>query len=520
MLSKIGIRKITVTSAALFVIGLIYLFPTKDLKIEKNINYIDEEKLSQIYMLDNNNYVSEVLHEINADTLIDKLRCKLESITNSEENKIKNFKGLIPANTKVLSIDVKDKVCTVDFSKELLGVSALVEEKMIEAIVFTLTSESEVTSVIIKVDGKVLERLPNSNKLLPNILDRSYGINKDYDINSLYNLTKTTIYYVGDNFGETYYVPVTKITNDNDEKISVIVNELKSSVMYQSNLNSYLNNKTELKNYKVEEEVMKLTFNDKIFDSIYDKNILEEVVYTIGKSVMENYDVKKVIFYVDDKEIVEAIEIYLQQEGYHVLKAYDGEQALDMLKKNEVHLLIIDVMMPKLDGIRATLKIREESSIPIIILSAKSEDSDKILGLNIGADDYVTKPFNPLELVARVKSQLRRYTQLGNVSESNETVYQVGGLMINDDLKEVTVDGELVKLTPIEYNILLLLVKNQGKVFSIEQIYENIWNEDAIGADNTVAVHIRHIREKIEINPKEPRYLKVVWGVGYKVEKN
>ena len=228
----------------------------------------------------------------------------------------------------------------------------------------------------------------------------------------------------------------------------------------------------------------------------------------------------------DDKEIVEAIEIYLQQEGYHVLKAYDGEQALDMLKKNEVHLLIIDVMMPKLDGIRATLKIREESSIPIIILSAKSEDSDKILGLNIGADDYVTKPFNPLELVARVKSQLRRYMQLGggnmlgNVSESNETVYQVGGLMINDDLKEVTVDGELVKLTPIEYNILLLLVKNQGKVFSIEQIYENIWNEDAIGADNTVAVHIRHIREKIEINPKEPRYLKVVWGVGYKVEKN
>lgn len=222
----------------------------------------------------------------------------------------------------------------------------------------------------------------------------------------------------------------------------------------------------------------------------------------------------------DDKEIVEAIEIYLQQEGYHVLKAYDGEQALDMLKKNEVHLLIIDVMMPKLDGIRATLKIREESSIPIIILSAKSEDSDKILGLNIGADDYVTKPFNPLELVARVKSQLRCYTQLGNVSESNETVYQVGGLMINDDLKEVTVDGELVKLTPIEYNILLLLVKNQGKVFSIEQIYENIWNEDAIGADNTVAVHIRHIREKIEINPKEPRYLKVVWGVGYKVEKN
>ena len=221
----------------------------------------------------------------------------------------------------------------------------------------------------------------------------------------------------------------------------------------------------------------------------------------------------------DDKEIVDAIEIYLQQEGYHILKAYDGEQALQVLKECEIHLLIIDVMMPKLDGIRATLKIREESSIPIIILSAKSEDADKILGLNIGADDYVTKPFNPLELVARVKSQLRRYTQLGNAAEGSKRVYQVGGLIINDDLKEVLVDEEPVKLTPIEYNILLLLVRNQGKVFSINQIYESIWNEDAIGADNTVAVHIRHIREKIEINPKEPRYLKVVWGVGYKIEK-
>ena len=229
---------------------------------------------------------------------------------------------------------------------------------------------------------------------------------------------------------------------------------------------------------------------------------------------------KSILVCDDDREIVDAIEIYLQQEGYRILKAYDGEQALQVLKENEVHLLIIDVMMPRLDGIRATLKIREESSIPIIILSAKSEDADKILGLNIGADDYVTKPFNPLELVARVKSQLRRYTQLGNAAESSKRVYQVGGLMINDELKEVTVDDALVELTPIEYNILLLLVKNQGKVFSINQIYESIWNEDAIGADNTVAVHIRHIREKIEINPKEPRYLKVVWGVGYKIEKS
>lgn len=222
----------------------------------------------------------------------------------------------------------------------------------------------------------------------------------------------------------------------------------------------------------------------------------------------------------DDKEIVEAIEIYLSQEGYKVLKAYDGEEAWKLLDKHKVDLLIIDVMMPKLDGIRATLKIREKKNMPIIILSAKSEDADKILGLNVGADDYMTKPFNPLELTARVKSQLRRYTQLGStIDKSNQAVYAVGGLSIDDEQKEVTVDGEPVRLTPIEYNILLLLVKNQGKVFSIDQIYESIWNEDAIGVDNTVAVHIRHIREKIEINPKEPRYLKVVWGVGYKIEK-
>ena len=222
----------------------------------------------------------------------------------------------------------------------------------------------------------------------------------------------------------------------------------------------------------------------------------------------------------DDREIVEAIEIYLSQEGYKVLKAYDGEEALKVLDREKVDLLIIDVMMPKLDGIRATLKIREKKNMPIIILSAKSEDADKILGLNVGADDYMTKPFNPLELTARVKSQLRRYTQLGStIDKSNQAVYAVGGLSIDDEQKEVTVDGEPVRLTPIEYNILLLLVKNQGKVFSINQIYESIWNEDAIGVDNTVAVHIRHIREKIEINPKEPRYLKVVWGVGYKIEK-
>ena len=221
----------------------------------------------------------------------------------------------------------------------------------------------------------------------------------------------------------------------------------------------------------------------------------------------------------DDKEIVDAIEIYLSQDGYKIYKAYDGEQAIQILDKEEIHLLIMDIMMPKLDGIRATLKIREYSSIPIIILSAKSEDTDKILGLNIGADDYICKPFNPLELVARVKSNLRRYTSLGSLTGENKAIYQVGGLVSNDDTKQVTVDDEPVKMTPIEYNILLLLMKNQGRVFSINQIYESIWNEDAIGADNTVAVHIRHIREKIEINPKEPRYLKVVWGVGYKIDK-
>lgn len=224
----------------------------------------------------------------------------------------------------------------------------------------------------------------------------------------------------------------------------------------------------------------------------------------------------------DDKAIVKAIEIYLMQEGYQVYKAYDGAEAVRILETEEIHLLIMDIMMPKLDGIHATIKIREKYSIPIIMLSAKSEDADKILGLNIGADDYMTKPFNPLELTARVKSHLRRYTKLGSISggmEEEGQVYRAGGLIMNDVTKEVTVDDEPVKLTPIEYNILLLLVKNQGKVFSISQIYESIWNEEAIGADNTVAVHIRHIREKIEINPKEPRYLKVVWGVGYKVDK-
>lgn len=222
----------------------------------------------------------------------------------------------------------------------------------------------------------------------------------------------------------------------------------------------------------------------------------------------------------DEKEITDAIEIYLTQEGYKVFKAYDGKEALQILRQEDIHLLIIDLMMPQVDGIHAILEIRKTSSIPIIVLSAKSQDADKILGLNVGADDYVTKPFNPLELVARVRSQLRRYTALGTLTETQEesNVYHSGGLMIDDDKKQVTVDGEPVKLTRIEYNILLLLLKNKGKVFSIDEIYEKIWKEEAFCADNTVTVHIRHIREKIEIDPRNPRYLKVMWGIGYKVE--
>ncbi len=235
-----------------------------------------------------------------------------------------------------------------------------------------------------------------------------------------------------------------------------------------------------------------------------------------GKDLVMN----KILVCDDEKEIVDAIEIYLMQEGFEVVKAYDGEQAIKRLRENtDVQLAIIDIMMPKLDGIHTCMKIRENSSIPVIFLTAKSEDSDKILGLNIGADDYVTKPFNPLELVARVKSNIRRYTKLGSAPEDEAGLIKVGGLIINDENKEITVDGEPVKLTPIEYNILLLLARNAGRVYSIDQIYENIWGEEPLGADNTVAVHIRHIREKIEINPKEPKYLKVVWGVGYKVEK-
>lgn len=221
----------------------------------------------------------------------------------------------------------------------------------------------------------------------------------------------------------------------------------------------------------------------------------------------------------DDKEIVEAISIYLKQEGYNVICAYDGVEALHIAEKEEIHLIILDIMMPKLDGIHALLKLREKSVIPVIIISAKSEDADKILGLNVGADDYITKPFNPLELVARVKSQLRRYTKLGGMEKSDESVLINGAITLNKKQKMVTVNDEVVKLTPTEFKILQLFMENIGMVFSSAQIYERIWEEDAYATENIVSVHIRRLREKIEINPKNPDYIKVMWGVGYRMEK-
>ncbi|MDC0761393.1 response regulator transcription factor [Brevibacillus sp. AG] len=220
----------------------------------------------------------------------------------------------------------------------------------------------------------------------------------------------------------------------------------------------------------------------------------------------------------DEAEIRDAIEIYLKNESMTVFKASNGLEALEVLENEDIHLILMDIMMPKMDGMTATFQIRQKKNIPIIMLSAKSEDTDKILGLNIGADDYVTKPFNPLELIARVKSQLRRFTNLGSAQMTEDEI-QVRGLTLNKSTKNVAIDGNEVRLTATEYKILELLMENKGRVFSIEEIYERVWREPYMNAENTVAVHVRRIREKIEINPKEPKYLKVVWGIGYKIEK-
>ena len=219
----------------------------------------------------------------------------------------------------------------------------------------------------------------------------------------------------------------------------------------------------------------------------------------------------------DERDIVSAIEIYLSAEGYKIEKAYNGREALAILAQTQVHLVLLDIMMPQMDGITTAAQIRKTSNVPIVFLSAKSESSDKILGLNIGADDYITKPFDPMELVARVRSQLRRYATLGGIVKTKD-VYENGGILLDDVAKTVTVDGEPVALTPIEYSMLRLFMANPGQVFSIHQIYEQVWNESPIGSENSVAVHIRHLREKLEINPAEPRYLKVVWAQGYKLE--
>ena len=232
-------------------------------------------------------------------------------------------------------------------------------------------------------------------------------------------------------------------------------------------------------------------------------------------------EMNHVLIVEDDKEIREGVEIYLKSQGYQVFQAADGVEGLEMIEREEIHLAIVDVMMPRMDGIQMTIKLREKYDFPVIFLSAKSEEVDKIMGLNMGADDYVTKPFTPMELLARVNSQLRRYRKFAeklNQREAPSNVYTIGGLEINEDTVEVTVDGEPVKMTPMEYKILLLLMKNPGRVFSAEEIYERVWNERAVNTD-TIMVHVRNIREKIEINPKEPKYLKVVWGVGYKIEK-
>ncbi len=303
MLKRLGIRKLTISIMSIVLIGLIYLFPTKDIKVNKTVTLYEESDLSVVYLLNKDNYLSEVNVLLDSEEPSERIKEKINMLI-KENDLPKHFKSVLPSNAKVLSVNIKEDICTIDFSKELLSIEAYNEEKLIEEIVYTITSEEDINKVVIKVEGKVLERLPHSNKLLPKELDRTYGINKNYDISDINNLTKTTIYFISKENDQVYYTPVTYINNENEEKIKVIVNELKSSPLFQSNLNSYLNNKAVLKKYEIEETAVNLIFNDKIFDSIYNQNILEEVVYTLGKSIKENYNVKEVNFYVEDKEII------------------------------------------------------------------------------------------------------------------------------------------------------------------------------------------------------------------------
>lgn len=309
MLKKLGLRKLAVTTSALFIIGLIYLFPSnnEELKIEKNITYIEPDEIYEVYLVDQNDYVSMVTLPLDSTELIDILKEKIEYliIDGKKQEEVPNgFKPIIPEGTEILDLKVEENTVTINFNENIKNIRQEDEEKMIEAIVYTLTNESNINKVYIKINGETLERLPNSNKLLPIPLDRSYGINKFYDFNSLYGLTKTTIYYVSNNGDLTYYIPVTKVTNDDREKITVIIDELKSNVIYQSNLSSYLNANAELEEYEIIEDAMHLSFNDKIFDSLINQNILEEVEYSISLSVKDNYDVDEVIFYVNDNLIM------------------------------------------------------------------------------------------------------------------------------------------------------------------------------------------------------------------------
>ena len=309
MLKKLGLRKLAVTTSALFIIGLIYLFPSnnEELKIEKNITYIEPDEIYEVYLVDQNDYVSMVTLPLDSTELIDILKEKIEYliIDGKKQEEVPNgFKPIIPEGTEILDLKVEENTVTINFNENIKNVRQEDEEKMIEAIVYTLTNESNIDKVYIKINGETLERLPNSNKLLPIPLDRSYGINKFYDFNSLYGLTKTTIYYVSNNGDLTYYIPVTKVTNDDREKVTVIIDELKSNVIYQSNLSSYLNANAELEEYEIIEDAMHLSFNDKIFDSLINQNILEEVEYSISLSVKDNYDVNEVIFYVNDNLIM------------------------------------------------------------------------------------------------------------------------------------------------------------------------------------------------------------------------